>query len=815
MFRKLAATVAVSTALISPSAWSLGLGDIDADSGLNQPLKAEISLLSSRDVSEDDLRAKLASYESYEKFGVQREAYHNSLFFDVITKEDGTKAIVVESRESIKEPFINFLVELSWTQGKLLREYTLLLDPPIFSKARLTAQPKATTNTRRQPVVAETERSQPPQSRQTQDATSSPTPTPTPTPTEQASPEPVQPKVNQETRQLASSAEFNGDSWNVKRGQTLWSIAKAVRPDGVSVQQTLMAIFHNNPEAFINNDINRMKAGADLNVPERSAISDVSQSAAIERIRSSSNREEVPLDVRKTIEETDVEDTESQGGRLSIASADEGSTEEESGGSALDADMDSAASDSSSDDSLASNSGDTTSDFDSELSAADNTADDGFAVEDETLSVLSGAADKTDETLANEKATEIVDSYADDNYVDDNYVDDNTQEDDSGVGTASSETASSETDDKKSTADEAKKATPVNSMQQNSDKAFYEADDFWLWTGGGLVLLLLIGGGIVYRRNTAVEDDGGLLGMMGGSSEPKPKKKRESFISDKDLKAPKENIDPISQADILVARGRLKEAEDVLEDGLAAEPGNQEVRVKLMEVVASQQDVDKFNRLKAELPNDFDHDSSLGLKVASLSSLVEPSEPEIAVESPEFNLPSEDDVFGDESSKHVEVDLSDELAGSDTDSIDTVGNLDDNQNSEDSLDLDLGDFESQLAAEPAKSKGQSQAKERSQIDENSIEFDLNQDDEDLVTQEDDSSTNETDISSGGDDSRSDDSNSADVEGLNEEDAATKIDLAKAYMELGDDDAARDILQEIKDEGNRGQQEQADKLLSQM
>lgn len=788
MFRKLAATVAVSTALISPSAWSLGLGDIDADSGLNQPLKAEISLLSSRNVSEEDLRAKLASYESYAKFGVQREAYHNSLAFRVITKNDGTKAIMVESSESIKEPFINFLVELNWAQGKLLREYTLLLDPPVFAKTTPAAQPRAAQNTRRQPVV--TQRDEPTQSRQTSPVEETRSATPSPTP------EPEQPKVDQETRQLASSAEFNGDNWNVKRGQTLWSIAKAVRPEGVSVQQTLMAIFHNNPEAFINNDINRMKAGADLKVPEGSAISDVSQSAAIDRIRSSSNKEEAPLDVRKTIEETEVEDTESQGGRLSIASVDEGSTEE-SGGSTLDADAGSSVSGSSSDDSLASDSGDTSSDFDSELSASDGASDDGLTVEDETLSVLSGAADKTDETSADEQATDVADSYADGN----------TQQDEvdaTDIASAGSDT--SETGNKESSTAETEKAKPINSMQQNSDKPFYEADDFWLWTGGGLVLLLLVGGGIVYRRNTAVEDDGGLLGMMGdsGSNDPKPRKKRESFISDKDLKAPKENIDPVSQADILVARGRLSEAEEVLEDGLAATPDNQEIRVKLMEVVASQQDADKFYTLKAELPSDFDHDSSLGLKVASLTSLVEPSEPEIKVESPEFNLPSEDDIFGDDSAEPAEVDLSDELASEDTDPIDTVGNLGNEENSDDgSLDLDLGDFESQISdtdssSETLKSEAQSK------VEENSIEFDLSQDDEDLVTQEDDAITNETDSS-----------DNDDVTGLNEEDAATKIDLAKAYMELGDDDAARDILQEIKDEGNRAQRDQAETLLSQM
>jgi pilus assembly protein FimV len=252
------------------------------------------------------------------------------------------------------------------------------------------------------------------------------------------------------------------------------------------------------------------------------------------------------------------------------------------------------------------------------------------------------------------------------------------------------------------------------------------------------------------------------------------------------MKAPKEDVDPISSADILIARGKLSEAENVLEDALAAEPSNQEIRVKLMEVVASQQNTEKFHQLKNELPADFDHDSSLGLKVASLTSLVTPDEEDIQMDSgsDELSLPSEDDIFGNDQDKEpVDLDLSDQLENVGAD-VDTVGG-------DDSMDLDLGDFEKQV--------------ESSSNQEEPIEF-APADDEDLVTQEDDSTTSDVADVSGSED---------DGPGLSDDDAATKFDLAKAYMELGDDDAAKDILEEIKSEGNSAQRAEADKLLSGM
>ncbi|WP_223668933.1 FimV/HubP family polar landmark protein [Kangiella shandongensis] len=780
MFRKLAATVAVSTALITPSAWPLGLGKIDADSGLNQPLKAEITLLSSRNVSEEDLRAKLASYESYSKFGVRREAYHNTLRFKIVTKNDGSKVILVESRDPIKEPFINFLIELNWAQGRLMREYTLLLDPPVFAKTTPTPRPKTTPTTQRQQVTA-TQPSQPTEVSRTFDTPPKPKSKP-------KKEEPKQPDITDETRQLASSAEFNDDNWTVERGETLWSIAQSVRPEGVSVQQTLLAIFHNNPSAFINNDMNRVKAGAVLKVPESNVISDVSQAAAVSEIRSSTVTNDAPLDVRKSIEETEVEETEGQGGRLSIASVEESSSEQ-SGGSDLEGAMDEELTASDADDSgsLVSDGDGTASNFDSELSATDSESGDGLAVEDETLSVLSGSADKVEEGRLGDAEPQLADT---------NEAETLTEKSEAGTVGSSDEAAVEAKEDDAEVAKSEPNTT--NTLQQNSEKAFYESDDFWLYAGGGLVLVLLIGGGLIYRRNHQVEDDGGLLGMMADANESKQQNKHDSFLQGQGMKAPQEESDPVSEADILIARGNLKKAESLLEDALAAEPYNQDIRVKLMEVVASSQNVEKFNQLKDELPADFDHDSTLGLKVASLSSLLVEEQPEMNVEeSSDFDLPSEGDIFGEDGdNKNVDLDLSDELESSTTD-VDTVGDMDEVESDDgDILDLDLGDFEEQVK-EPSSESADSASGD------NSIEFTTSQDDEELVTQEDDSTSNDTPDSSAAD------------QGLSADDAATKFDLAKAYLELGDDEAARDILEEVKQEGNSEQRAEADKLLSQM
>jgi pilus assembly protein FimV len=130
------------TALLPQNSLALGLGEIEVNSFLNQPLNAEIEVISARPGEVDELLVSLASREAFTRAGLARPQHLTELRFAVNKNEEGSKAtIVVTSRSSIKEPFLNFLIEADWSKGRLLREFTVLLDPPFFAEQPAAAEP--------------------------------------------------------------------------------------------------------------------------------------------------------------------------------------------------------------------------------------------------------------------------------------------------------------------------------------------------------------------------------------------------------------------------------------------------------------------------------------------------------------------------------------------------------------------------------------------------------------------------------------------------------------------------------------------------
>ena len=129
--------------------WALGLGDIRLSSALNEPLRAEIELLSVMPEELGNLDVVLASTETFERYGLDRPLFLQQLVFKVVPSGvvEGN-VVTVTSQEPVTEPFITFLVEATWARGRLLREYTMLLDPPTFappSDARSTTRPTSDT----------------------------------------------------------------------------------------------------------------------------------------------------------------------------------------------------------------------------------------------------------------------------------------------------------------------------------------------------------------------------------------------------------------------------------------------------------------------------------------------------------------------------------------------------------------------------------------------------------------------------------------------------------------------------------------------
>jgi FimV N-terminal domain len=238
MVRSLTFAVALALGTVSIPAYALGLGDIKTASALNQEFKADIALLSVAKGELDGVQVKLASADEFEKAGIERPFYLTLLKFKPERLPDGRAVIRVTSDFPIREPFLDFLVEINWPKGRLIREYTVLLDPPV-------------TTRRRAPQV------------RTASA-------PVSTSRAAATPRGETPSV------VAGKGEYGP----VRANETLWSIARKLRPKGASMQQMMIALHRANPDAFIEGDINRLKRGQVLRVPSADEVLSLSRAEA-------------------------------------------------------------------------------------------------------------------------------------------------------------------------------------------------------------------------------------------------------------------------------------------------------------------------------------------------------------------------------------------------------------------------------------------------------------------------------------------------------------------------------------------------------
>lgn len=258
--RKLVQAIAAASALTSGMAHALGLGDIHLRSALNQPLDAEIDLVEVRDLSSAEVIPKLASPEDFNKAGVDRQYFLTGLKFTPIVKPNGKSVIRVTSDRPVQEPYLNFLVEVLWPNGRLLREYTVLLDPPLYSPQTAAAVPRAPMAVPA-PAVRPSATAAP---RPSAVAARSATPAPAPAPVQR---------------------RLEGNEYRTGRNDTLWEIAARARPDSsVSVQQTMLAIQDLNPDAFLSGNINRLKSGQVLRLPDAEQIKARTQPAAVAEV---------------------------------------------------------------------------------------------------------------------------------------------------------------------------------------------------------------------------------------------------------------------------------------------------------------------------------------------------------------------------------------------------------------------------------------------------------------------------------------------------------------------------------------------------
>ena len=263
MVRKtiISALIGAGVLLAPLAADAVGLGKLTVSSGLGQPFRGEMELLAVDRAEEGSLSARLASQDVFREAKIERTAALITLRFNIEQKKNGAWIIKLTSPQPINDPFLDMLIEVNWPSGRLLREYTVLLDPPGVMAEQQSVMAVETPASKTLPdemVKATLPQSEKPR-------------------TKSASPASAKAKPAEES---------GSDSYGpVKAGQSLSKIASEIKPEGVSLEQMLVSLYRANQQAFSGNNMNRLKSGQILRLPESSQVAALDKGEAEREIR--------------------------------------------------------------------------------------------------------------------------------------------------------------------------------------------------------------------------------------------------------------------------------------------------------------------------------------------------------------------------------------------------------------------------------------------------------------------------------------------------------------------------------------------------
>ncbi|MBI6620395.1 FimV family protein [Pseudomonas corrugata] len=853
--RKLVLAIAAASALSSGMAQALGLGELTLKSPPNQPLVAEIELLDVQQLTAAEVVPSLAPPEEFAKAGIDRQAFLNDLSFTPVINANGRSVLRVTSSRPLSEPMVKFLVQVMWPNGRLLRDYSVLLDPSKFS-----------------PQAADAARAKPPQ---------------------------------------VVSAPVTGatkpSQYTTTPRDTLWEIAAKVR-NGGSVQQTMLAIQALNPNAFINGNINLLKTGQVLRLPDPVQSTALPQPQAIAEVAAQNaawrqGRRGGAGSGRQQLDATrrgGGENAPAQGAardNLSLVSAESAKAGAKGKGAAGDAQA-----------------------LSNQLAVTQESLDSARRDNEELKSRMADLQSQLDklQRLIELKNNQLAKMQAEGGAVPP--AGESTPAMSAQLTPAPAAPSQEPAPENQAAPEATPPVTPVEPVPAAADEKKY--NDLLtnpillgLIGGGALVLLLLLL--LLARRRKAQQEAEKHLRMARALEEeadfspeldlppssfegievpppsvklepkpapaPKPAPVVAPVVVTPPIAAPlvapaaDRSDDVLPQAQSHIDRGRLNQAVDLLEQGIKAEPQRSDLRLKLMEVYGQQGDRDAFvaqerqlvangenyaqvEQLKsrfpamavaagaglaaaavaAELdaqyvkelledkpPTDEELDSAFDLSLEDMDTTPVAPAPEPIAELEAF--PEDDDLSFEsvlkqqtEASESLDdlsefdldlgadapapaladedflLDLDDDLKGLDIPAAQTPA-LDDTP----ADDLELpADFDLSLADEMDAHEQPKDAFE-SELDDVNAELDRLSDDlgQPTFTAEDALAT-------------ADDEPDFDfLSGTDE--VATKLDLAQAYIDMGDNDGARDILGEVLSEGDATQQSEAKEMLSRL
>ncbi len=862
---------------VAPQGWGLGLGEIELDSALNQEFKATIELYDASGLEPGEILVSLGSSEDFERVGVERFFFLTGLDFQVGMAPNGDPQIVVTSSRPITEPYLNFLVEVLWPNGRLLKEYTVLLDPPTFSEAAAPAV-SAPAQNRSAGNTGRVQRVEPASGSGTR----------------------VQMTPGEESQRQPSPLDrgFEGDEYGMTdRSDTLWTIASRARPsDSVSVQQTMLAIAEMNPEAFINGNINLLKAGYVLKLPnEAQASARTAEQALGEVARHDeewraytrgeplgemvADRSPAPAqssadqtsDLRSPVDAssgtTAADSVEATEGELRIVAEDGDSTTGVGGDAA------------------------------SLTAALEQTDKLGLQVEELTYALEHEKQLASDEIAIRERQIEVKDQ----------------QIAELQAQLAAAQAAAQQAATGPGPDTQAQEST----AQSQNQSAQATATPWWqspmvMYGGAGVLVLLLVGGMIAQRRRRAAEEENDYFDAEAAFAEEERTEPAIGSFDDEDDLADEDDFDAVAgtevieeeteeeiqgsqtsdvigEADIYIAYGRYAQAIGLLLGVLEEEPERNDVRLKLLEVYVESGDRVAFDEhmtslieycddeeallTARELENQFGEEAiTLDDMMADESGDTAPTVDAAAEEGNADGLANLDFAAGDtaleaeagesavaaaaEAQEAVEeaddggaLDFELELDELDSDEQNNLAGAGDQLGGDLGMDFDPDAEEAaedsaeavttaETEAEPAddgiefdtadlETEPESAGSGFAETEELTIDADLEKAAASIseeaaevssasaleggvaveaVAAAEEETLDQLDLETA---VASDDEFDFEDEG---DSANTKLDLARAYIDMGDADGARDILKEVMDEGNAEQQQKAQSML---
>lgn len=606
-------------------------------------------MVSVEKVDKSTLTAKLASAEAFKKAGLDYPYNLPKLAFKIDNRADGTPYVKVTTSQPVNEPFVTMLVELSWSSGKLLREYTFLLDPPDF-KAE---QPKPEEVQPIEPVLAEpivAAAPLPVPEPALDVAAPQPEPSPQPVAAEAAPAEtaiaavpiqeekpaeaaPAQQAVEQAATEsspletttltqdalskeeaMAEEVPSGAETIAVLRGDTLGKIAAQVKPADVSLERMLAALYRENAGEFDAHNMNRIRAGKILKMPSAEAIAMQPQADAEELIRAQAAdwnvyRQKLAAAKAAAAERADKQEA---AGKIETVVTDKAETKEPAK------------------EVLKLSKGEAPGDKAVGAGKA-TTQDKEIAKEEEKIAQAKALKEAQERTAILEKNVKDMQRLA---------------ELKKGAAAASAAAPAATVATEAASAPKEAKPKPKPKAQPTPTPVVAEPammDQLLgdpLYMAGGAVLLLVLGAGgfMAVRRKGGsknapakkkVEDEGSATGRITAPIVSSPETGDFTRSAESAAPAPaateSEEVDPIGEADLFLTFGRDAQAEEVLKEALGKNPNNIPVKLKLLSIYSSRKDTNAFYTYAREIKES--GDASAWEQTAKMGRELEPSNP--------------------------------------------------------------------------------------------------------------------------------------------------------------------------------------------